>query len=416
MTNQEFSVLDVETTGFSPQRHDRIIEIGITRVTGDGHIVDTLESLVNPGRDVGATSIHGISASMVVEAPRFEDIAPAIVEFMDNSVVVSHNASFDNRFLVYELTVAGYDCPAFSPLCTLKLARELLHDVPSKKLGCLCDYFGIVTGRQHSALADARATADLLLILGHEYNAFNHIDHKETFSKPVSFVSSSSTLVTRNDVVQSHNTAKSPFSELLKRLPSEDTESAEFLSYSEFIEQALLDREISREESQALFELACELGLSRSQVLDIHRHYLKKLVRIYLLDGKISESERLDIDKVRELLSLKRTDLEQIYAELEQDKTANLMTDIAKTHSGKSVCFTGELRGKINGNPITRKQAQTIAMERGLIVKKGVSKNLDYLVVADPKTESSKARQARSYEIPIVSERAFWGMIGLQVG
>ena len=60
-----FSVVDVETTGFSPQRGDRIVEIGLVRLNSELQIEKTFETLINPRRDVGSTSIHGITAKMV---------------------------------------------------------------------------------------------------------------------------------------------------------------------------------------------------------------------------------------------------------------------------------------------------------------------------------------------------------------
>ena len=66
---RHIAVVDVETTGLSPWRHDRIVEIAVVLLSPDGEIEDEYESLVNPGRDVGPTSIHGISASDLIDAP-----------------------------------------------------------------------------------------------------------------------------------------------------------------------------------------------------------------------------------------------------------------------------------------------------------------------------------------------------------
>lgn len=63
--NTEFAVTDVETTGLFPQAHDRIIEIAIVRVDAEGNILDEFTSLVNPGRDIGTTHLHGITAGDV---------------------------------------------------------------------------------------------------------------------------------------------------------------------------------------------------------------------------------------------------------------------------------------------------------------------------------------------------------------
>lgn len=79
------------------------------------------------------------------------------------------------------------------------------------------------------------------------------------------------------------------------------------------------------------------------------------------------------------------------------------------------VCFTGELLATLNGSPIRREIAEALASEAGLIVTSGVSKKLDILVVADPNTQSGKAKKAREYGIRILSEPVFWQMLGVSV-
>ncbi len=71
-----YTVIDVETTGLSPERYDRVVEIGIVCVSHEGEIQDQWATMVNPGRDVGPTHIHGITSTAVLDAPTFEEIAP----------------------------------------------------------------------------------------------------------------------------------------------------------------------------------------------------------------------------------------------------------------------------------------------------------------------------------------------------
>ncbi len=82
---------------------------------------------------------------------------------------------------------------------------------------------------------------------------------------------------------------------------------------------------------------------------------------------------------------------------------------------GKSVCFSGEMTCTINGDRLTRTMAQAIAKSAGMIAEKNVTQRLDYLVLADPNSMSSKARKARKYKIPILAENAFWLMLGIEV-
>jgi NAD-dependent DNA ligase len=82
--------------------------------------------------------------------------------------------------------------------------------------------------------------------------------------------------------------------------------------------------------------------------------------------------------------------------------------------AGKTVCFTGALAGRLEGSAITRDLAHQLAIAAGLSVSARVTKATDILVVADPNTQSSKARQARRLGTRVMAEAAFWRAIGIQ--
>ncbi len=82
---------------------------------------------------------------------------------------------------------------------------------------------------------------------------------------------------------------------------------------------------------------------------------------------------------------------------------------------GKSVCFTGDSCCSVDGQTLTREDASLLAAAQGLTVLKGVTKKLDILVVADPDSQSGKARKARDYGTRIMAERAFWEHLGVTV-
>lgn len=158
----EFAVIDLETTGFSPARGDRIIEIGVVRVTGTGRPLGEWTTLLDPGRPVGASHVHRITPRDVAGAPRFADVARDLAAQLSGAVVTAHNASFEQRFLRAEFEAAGMAVPTLPALCTMRLARETGLDTPDHRLGTCCAYFGLAFGDAHAALADARATARLL--------------------------------------------------------------------------------------------------------------------------------------------------------------------------------------------------------------------------------------------------------------
>ncbi|TXR55516.1 exonuclease domain-containing protein [Quadrisphaera setariae] len=157
-----FAVLDLETTGFSP-RTERIVEVAVVHVTPDGTSGAEWSTLVHPGRPtVGATHVHGIRPVDVREAPRFAEVVPALVEVLAGRVLVAHNAGFDVPFLRAELERAGVDMPEAPQLCTLAESRRHLPQLAGRKLADCCAAAGVRLTGAHSALGDARATAELL--------------------------------------------------------------------------------------------------------------------------------------------------------------------------------------------------------------------------------------------------------------
>ena len=160
----DFVVVDVETTGGSPASGHRITEVAAVCVSG-GEIRETWSSLVNPERPIpyGISVLTGITDRMVVDAPRFAEVVPLLAPLLGGRVFVAHNAGFDWRFVSAEMDRAMYLPPNERQLCTVRLARKLLPQLPSRSLGSLADYFGLEITSRHRALDDAVATARLLL-------------------------------------------------------------------------------------------------------------------------------------------------------------------------------------------------------------------------------------------------------------
>ena len=155
-----YAVIDTETTGFSPAKGDRILEIAVVRLDDAGGVVDTWETLLDPRRGVGATHVHGITAADVVGAPVFADVAEHVVDLVAGHVVVGHNVDFDLRFLTAELAAARVPFTLPGTLCTQRLAADYLPG-PRRTLAVCCEQAGIVNDHAHSALGDTLATAEL---------------------------------------------------------------------------------------------------------------------------------------------------------------------------------------------------------------------------------------------------------------
>lgn len=158
-----WTVVDLETTGFDPWPQHRAVEVAVVRLAPDGAVVAEFDTLVNPGRAVDATEIHGITDAMLRHAPPFAEVAGELAALLEGAVVVAHNVLFDVGFLRLEFQLAGHTLPPVAALCTAQLTRLLYPDTECKLTEC-CRRFGIPHDQPHTALSDARATARLLTI------------------------------------------------------------------------------------------------------------------------------------------------------------------------------------------------------------------------------------------------------------
>lgn len=159
-----FVVVDLETTG-GRAADGGITEIGAVKVRG-GEVLGELQSLVNPGHPVPAfvARLTGITTSMVATAPPVELVLPSFLEFARDAVLVAHNAPYDVGFLRAACDRLGYDWPGFRVVDTVPLARRVVtrDEAPNHKLSTLAALFRARVTPEHRALADARATVDVL--------------------------------------------------------------------------------------------------------------------------------------------------------------------------------------------------------------------------------------------------------------
>lgn len=164
-------VLDFETTGLSPNMGDRAIEIGAVKLV-NGEVVDTFQQLMNPGFRVSGfiEGYTGITNRMLNTAASCAEVMDSFADFIQGSQLVAHNASFDKRFLDAELDNIGRDYNG-QFACSMLIARRLIQDAPTHKLGDLVRYRNIDNdGTFHRALADSEMTAKLWLLMLEELN------------------------------------------------------------------------------------------------------------------------------------------------------------------------------------------------------------------------------------------------------
>ncbi len=158
-----YAVVDIETTGGVAGTH-AMTEIAVVRVD-QGRIVSRWRSFVNPLQPIPRfiTQLTGITDEMVAGAPHVREILPAVMLHLGDAIVVGHNVRFDASFIDFELRRHGYAGISSPTLDTLALARRTIAEVANYKLGTLTRELGLDVERHHRALADATATAELLV-------------------------------------------------------------------------------------------------------------------------------------------------------------------------------------------------------------------------------------------------------------
>lgn len=162
-------VFDTETTGLSPAAGDRMVEIGCIEMIGRVETGRHFHCYFNPDRPMPseAEAVHGLSDIFLSDKPRFADKAEELLEFIGESPLVAHNASFDFGFLNHEMEYCGR-----TPIClsrmvdTLTLARSR-HPGAKHSLDALCTRFGVDRSQRvkHGALLDAQLLAQVYIEL-----------------------------------------------------------------------------------------------------------------------------------------------------------------------------------------------------------------------------------------------------------
>ncbi|CAN5237993.1 hypothetical protein BH09ACT6_BH09ACT6_12980 [soil metagenome] len=397
-----FAVVDLETTGLFPTKHDRIVEIGIVLVSPDGQVESRHETLVNPLRDMGPQHIHGISAAAAANAPVFAEIAPRIAELLDDRVPVAHNASFDSRFLTHQMGELGLGVAEGDHwLCTMRLSASLSGN---RRLAECCSAAGIDLVDAHSAGGDAYATALLLnqymgILVDRSYwdgwlatasrfgpyaqtSIASWLPRSQSFSQEVSFVD-----------------------RLVGSLKAERIGTYVDVDYLALLDRVLLDKVVSVTEGVALFDLARSLDLTPDDVRSAHRAYFDGLVSAAWADRILSPDEAAEIRLAGQILLI---DDRSVDAALAGPPAVDAPVLRSGFHlsPGDIIVLTGEMNQ-------SREVWREVLTSRGFVVKNNVVKKTKLLVAADPDSMSGKARQARDYGVTVVNETGLQNLLAV---
>lgn len=167
LSSLAYTVFDTETTGLDPVGGDEIIQIGAFRIL-NGRLLESehLDQLVDPRRSLpeAGIAIHGIRPEMLRDQPTIESVLPAFYAFAKDTVLVGHNVGFDLRFLALKEASTGlrFDQPV---LDTLLLASLVHPNAGTFSLEAIAGRLGLTIAGRHTALGDARATAEVFLAM-----------------------------------------------------------------------------------------------------------------------------------------------------------------------------------------------------------------------------------------------------------
>lgn len=159
---ETFVVFDLETTGFSPVKN-RIIEIGAVKVE-KGKITDRFSAFVNPDVPIPfeIEKLTSINDAMVMDAPMIDVVLPQFFEFVQDAVLVAHNAAFDMSFIMENAARLSIK-KKFTYVDTVGIARILLPHQAKHTLDAVSKTMGISLENHHRAVDDAEATAEIFI-------------------------------------------------------------------------------------------------------------------------------------------------------------------------------------------------------------------------------------------------------------
>lgn len=388
-------VADTETTGLG--RYDRVVEIACVTLDLDDGVVDEWSTLVNPMRDINAkvSSIHGIEAHHVSAAPSFAEVEPLISYALGSGVVAGHNIDFDVRMLRYEYGRLGADLDVES-FCTLDAAARA--GIGRRTLAVCCDAVGLRVAPAHDALGDARATAQLLLAL---------IDTEPVFADELAALAAQTPQLPPVAAAALPRTYPRPTAGAVRSqtflqaiadaLPGHPELSRAQNAYLAVLDHALDDFVVTTAEARVLRAVARDLGVDGDALLHAHRVYLDDLHAAMLRDGRITPSEREQLDAVAHLLHL---DPVEVHHSEQRDR-------LAEFARGSRIVFTGEAAIVVEGEPWSREFAHELAVAFGFVPMSDVSDRTTVVVAGNAATMSKKAQQARQRGIPVISVDEF---------
>jgi DNA polymerase-3 subunit epsilon len=293
-----FAVVGVETTGLSPV-HDRIVEVAVVVLRPGEEPQLVFDSLIHPERAVTATDVHGIADADVATAPKFSEIAEALMSAFANRVVCAHNAWFELAFVDAELTRCHRETSA-PRICTMLLPRAIDASAPHLSLAQSCLRCNVEPPDGHTARSKALAAAKLLRhhqreLRKRELRTFD--DLRRRSSSQYEFLESFDRPFIAAAPAMHHTRVLSPRG---KRTTT--GRKANVAEYLDAVLSAAGDLALHLAERQQLQSLSRRLALSNAQVRAVHAKILWGMLGRYVADASVDVIEASHLGRLQRLL------------------------------------------------------------------------------------------------------------------
>jgi len=317
LDNLRYAVIDTETTGFYPSR-DRVVEVAVEVVNSRGEREDRYATLVNPGQELVLNS--AIEPRLLLDAPRFDDVAGDVLERLSGAVWVGHNIGFDVGFLRAEFGRMGFRLPEAPSLCTMRLSHHFGPKMDCYRLEWLCDALGIQCTGEHTTERCAAATAELFLhLLGRarslgkdsldDFAKLGFDSVVEPFLSPDTLPFPPSGKALPRDMASASAPTREP--SYIRRLVANlrpargaGVSDDQLGFYLHLLDRVVQDRRIDSDEQDQLLELAHEWDFALEDVRRAHDIYVGMLIATALDDGVITPAEQEDLEAVCQILGV----------------------------------------------------------------------------------------------------------------
>lgn len=385
--NVTFAVLDLETTGLHPENADRVCEIAVVRMRGDGTVLDEYSTLVHPGVPIRNGEFHGITDVDVKGAPVFTEVADDVQRYLSGAVVVAHNLDFEERFLTAEFARAGRPGLRFPGLCTLETARIHLNRYGYRLDEIAYLITGVWPGNGHQALEDARVLALTLAEL--IAKAPQRLSWLGPQPGDVPHLPLSGRIAPRAAGLRKG--AEGWLSTLVSRLPAmkdaPEPVPAALEDYRAMLGHALADGKVVGDEAAQLGLLAARAGLTQHTARLAHDDFLLDARRRAESDGIVTPAELRELQRAgRELAA------------------SHLIADLEAAARADRDRRNGPLKGwRILTVGGTAAALTERAVENGATIAVNVTATVRLVIAEDPGSPDPRLRKAMDLGVRVVS-------------